>query len=188
MVAPEGGAHFAEDDAGLADFSEGADDAGFGLGAHGFVGVVPFAEDAHADEVGFLAGDLLFGEGAALRAEVGLSAPGAAGFFHLVFNGEAVAVPAGEVGGVVSGEGFGADDEVLEAFVDGVSDVDVAVGVGGSVVEDEEGPGFGGASDFGVELIALPLREHFGLAAREVAAHREGGPGQVEGFGVGGFF
>ena len=51
-------------------------------------------------------------------------------------DGEAVAVPAGDVGGVEAGHGLGFDDEVLDALVERVAEVDGAVGVGGAVVED----------------------------------------------------
>lgn len=54
-----------------------------------------------------------------------------------MFDGEAVAVPAGDVGAVVSSHELAPDDEVLERFVHEVTEVDGAVGVGGAVVEDE---------------------------------------------------
>ena len=186
--APLRGSELADDDSGLSDAAEGADDSGLGFGAHGFVGVVPFAHDAHADEVGALAVDLLFGEGAALGAEVGVGVAGDFVLLHLALHGQAVAVPAGQVGRVVSGEVFGADDEVLEAFVDGVSDVDVAVGVGRPVVEDEAGAAGCGLSEAVVEVVFFPEREGERFPPREVPAHRKRRSGQVERVGVGRFF
>ena len=52
------------------------------------------------------------------------------------FDGQAVAIPAGDVGGVEAGHGLVVDDEILEDLVDDVAHVDIAVGVGGAVVQD----------------------------------------------------
>ena len=61
-----------------------------------------------------------------------------------------MAVPAWDVGGVEARHGFGLDDEVLDAFVEGVAEVDGPVGVGRAVVEDVlRGTGAYGA-DLGV--------------------------------------
>ena len=54
----------------------------------------------------------------------------------LDLDGQAVTVPAGNVRGVESGHGPGLDDEVLEGLVERVAEVDCAVGVGRSVVQD----------------------------------------------------
>ena len=55
----------------------------------------------------------------------------------LPLDRQAVAVPAGHVGRVLAEQGLGADDHVLERVVERMADVDVAVGVGRAVVEDE---------------------------------------------------
>ena len=58
-----------------------------------------------------------------------------------------MAIPAGDVGRVEAGHGFGLDDEVLEDLVEGGAQVDVAVGVGRAVVQDVSGAaGAGGAN------------------------------------------
>ena len=54
----------------------------------------------------------------------------------LRFDGQAVAIPAGDVGGVEAGHCFVADDDILEDLVDDVAHVDIAVGVGRAVVKD----------------------------------------------------
>ncbi len=58
-------------------------------------------------------------------------------YFDLVLDRQAVAVPARHVGRVEAGQRLRADDDVLEDLVDRVADVDVAVGVGRAVVQDE---------------------------------------------------
>ncbi len=74
------------------------------------------------------------------------------------FDGEAVAVPAGDVGGVEAGHGLGLDDEVLDALVEGVAEVDGSVGVGRAVVEDVFGGAGAGGADLGVEVAVAARR------------------------------
>ncbi len=97
------------------------------------------------------------------------------------FDGEAVAVPTRDVGGVEAGHGFGFDDEVLNALVEGVAEVDGSVGVGWAVVEDVFcGAGTGGA-DLGIQVLLLPPRQASRLVLRQVGLHGEGGLGQIQG-------
>ncbi len=89
-----------------------------------------------------------------------------------------MAVPAGDVGGVEAGHGFGLDDEVLEGLVEGVAEVDGSVGVGGAVVEDVAGGAGAGGADLGVEVLLLPGFEAEGLVDGQAGLHGEGGLGQ----------
>ena len=92
-----------------------------------------------------------------------------------------MAVPAGDVGGVEAGHGLGLDDEVLDALIEGVAEVDGSVGVGRAVVEDVFGGAGAGGADLGVEVLLLPGGEANGLVLRQVGLHGEGGLGQVQG-------
>ena len=94
-------------------------------------------------------------------------------FGDLVLDGQAVAVPAGDVGGVVALEREVAGDEVLEHLVEEVPHVDVAVGVRRAVVQDEFRAVCGGGADLLVQLVFLPFRDPAGFAFRQVAAHRK---------------
>ena len=96
------------------------------------------------------------------------------------FDGEAMAVPAGDEGGVEAGHGFGFDDEVLDALVEGVAEMDGSVGVGWAVVEDVPGGSGAGGADLAVEVFALPGGEAGGLVGGQIRLHGEGGLGQVE--------
>ena len=100
----------------------------------------------------------------------------------LDLDGQAVAVPAGDVGGVMPEHGAGLDDEVLEDLVEGRAQVDVAVGVGRAVVEDEGRTAVGGAllEDALVEPVRLPLPDRLGLLLGQGGLHGESGLGQVE--------
>ena len=63
-------------------------------------------------------------------------------------------------------------------------DMDVAVGVGRAVVEDEAGPPLGGGAQTAVEVEALPARQDFRLPLRQAGAHRKIGFGQKQRFAV----
>jgi hypothetical protein len=108
----------------------------------------------------------------------------AVGLFDLVFDRQAVAVPARHVGRVEAGQRLGADDDVLEDLVHRMADVDVAIGIGRAVVEDEARAPLGGGADLLVQLLLLPLGDPARFPLGEVAAHREGRVGHVEGLAV----
>ncbi len=84
-----------------------------------------------------------------------------------------MAVPAGDVGGVEAGHGLGFDDEVLDAFVEGVAEVDGSVGVGRAVVEDIFGGSGAGGADLGIQVLLLPRLKALGLVLRQVAPSSE---------------
>ena len=94
-----------------------------------------------------------------------------------MLDGEAVAVPAGDVGAVVSCHELAPDDEVLECFVHEVTEVDGAVGVGGTVVEDECFASFTGGLHRVVEALLVsqrvPSLEGCRLVLHEVGLHGE---------------
>ena len=166
--------------AGPLDLPQHAQGVGLELEVHGAVGVVPVAQHAQADEVGLLPFDLFGGIGAAQLAEFRWRNVLAVGLLDLQFDRQAVAVPARHVGGVEAGQRLGLDDDVLEDLVHRMADVDVAVGVGRAVVQDELGPAGGGLADRLVAFLLLPALHPAGLALGEVAPHRERGVGQVE--------
>ncbi|MNZ73879.1 hypothetical protein D3C78_923070 [compost metagenome] len=177
-----------EHEAALDHLGQGADLAGLVGEVHGLVRVAPVAEHAEADEVGLLALDLLGGIAAAQLAGLVRRQVLAVGDLDLVLDRQAVAVPARHVGGVVAGEGLGADDDVLENLVDRVADVDVAVGVGRAVVEDELRPLGAELAQLAVQVDAVPVLEHFRLALRQPGLHRECRVRQVQGRFVVGHF
>ena len=88
------------------DLAERADLVGFGLEGHRQVGVVPFTQNAEADEVFFLALNLFGGEGAAQLAHLVAGNVFAVQFLDLVFDRQAVAIPARYIRRVESGQRF----------------------------------------------------------------------------------
>jgi len=173
-----------EEEAALVDLAESADLVGLVAEGHRQVGVVPLAQHAEADEILLLALDLLGGKGAAQRARLVGRQVLAVQLLDLVLDRQAVAVPARHIGRVEAGQRLRAHDDVLEDLVDGMADVDVAVGVRRAVVEYKPRPPGRGLADLLVELAALPVGDPLRLAPGEIALHREGRVGKVQGFSV----
>ena len=153
---------------------------------HGGVAPVPGAQHPQAAELLALLDDPLVGIDPAGGAELGLghlvlgAAPGAELLLDLPLDGQAVAVPAGGEVHVVAQHQPGADHEVLQDLVQGMADVDRAVGVGRAVVQHEQGPAVrlplrpGGA----IEVDVGPAGQDLGLELGQPRPHGEGGLGQ----------
>ena len=94
---------------------------------------------------------------------------------------ETVAVPTRHVRRAETAHGLVTQDGVLEELVERGADVDVAVGEGRTVVEDEGGLAGGTGLDLAVETVALPMGDADGFAFGQAGPHREVGDGQVEG-------
>ncbi len=166
------------------DPPQGADDLRLEGEVHGEIGPLPVSQDAEPLEVGALAVHLLGGIFPAGDPKLGradLVAGLALLLLHLELDGQAVTVPARHVGGVQPIEGAGLHDDVLEHLVDRVTDVDLAVGVGRPVVEDETLGPRPRLADQAIEVHGLPGREHRGLALGQVGFHREARVGEVQG-------
>jgi hypothetical protein len=114
------------------DAAEGAQLLGLVSGRHREIRTLPVAEHTETLEVAALLLDLLGRERAAGRAErVGVELLPGPPVLLLdgVLDGQTVAVPAGDIGCVVTLERARLDDDVLEDLVERVTDVDRAVGV-----------------------------------------------------------
>ena len=159
---------------------------------HGGVAVLPVGQDAQALEAVALDVDPLAGIGAALLAELGLgdlvlaAALAAQLLLDLPLDGQAVAVPAGhEVYVVAHGEAR-ADDEVLQGLLQGVADMDGAIGVGRAVMQHEQRragrlPRLAGGV---IEADLVPLGQNLRLLLRQTCAHGEVGLGQEDGLAI----
>ena len=127
---PEDGLEPAVDIALLAEAKERLDDFGFEGGCHREVGVVPVTADAEALELCLLCG---YPAGCVLAAACteGIGRPLdfllAELFDDGDFDGQAVVIPAGDVGRFVTSHRLIFDNDVLEGFVKRVSKVDVAI-------------------------------------------------------------
>ncbi|KAF5054609.1 hypothetical protein DSECCO2_386240 [anaerobic digester metagenome] len=157
---------------------------GLVLGCHGQVGLVPGAQHPEALELLALDVEVLESVFAALLAdledrELVLAAQL---LLDLELDGQAVAVPAGDVLRLAARHVAVLDDDVLQDLVHGVADVDVAVGVGRAVVQDVGFLAVVGGNHGPVGVIGVPAFEHLGLVLGQAGLHGEGGGGEIEGF------
>ena len=96
-------------------------------------------------------------------------------------DGQAVGVPARNVGGVSPRHHLVLDDEVLQHLVEGRSQVDVAVGVGGAVVEHKAfRSAFPCLQGLVVDVLLLPELQKGGLPLRQIGPHGEVRDGKVQ--------
>ena len=103
------------------DQRKGAQLFGFEARRHGEIRMIPIAEHAQALEFGALQIDLLeriFAARRAKRLGVDFLSDAAVGLLDLHFNRQAVAIPAGHIGGIVAIQGARFDDDVLENLVE----------------------------------------------------------------------
>ncbi len=125
------------------EFADLAHDLRLGRRGHGRIGILPIALDAEPLELRTLHVDPIGRELAALLTElrdrhVVLVLLGVAILLlDLPFDRQAVAVPARHIDRVLAELLLHAVDHVLQDLVEGVADVEVAVGVGRPVMEDE---------------------------------------------------
>ena len=147
---------------------------------HRRVRMIPVAEDAEPLEVLLLPLDLLGRIRAAQPLRLGRRQVLAVRLLDLHFDRHAVAIPAGHVRDIEAGERAALDDRVLQDLVDGVTDVDVAVRVRRTVVQDEARPAARRDANRVVHAIAPPRVDPAGFPAREIAAHRKRRVRQVQ--------
>ena len=156
------------------ELGEDAQDAGFVAGVHRQVRALPITKDAEAAEGTALDVDEFERKLGAAAADFGRLE--ARGFLDdLELDRQAVAVPAGDKRHGVAGHGLGFDDQILEQFIERGAHVDVAIGEGRAVVENEFrrlGRAAAG-EDFLVEPVGFPAREAGGFVLHQISPHRE---------------
>ena len=160
-------------------------DGGLGLVVHGRVVVAPVALDAEALELGHLHADPVLGElwhsmRNSLTAPCPCPGPCAVLFLDLPLDGQAVAVPARHVVGIEAQHLLGARHHILQDLVEGGAHMDVGVGVGGPVVQDELGPALGRRAQAVIEAELGPTLEQLRLELGQPGPHGERGLGQEQ--------
>ena len=179
--------HALVDKALLRHLAKDLDLLGLKLGQQGDIGVLPLAQHAQALELAGHLFDVALGVLPALGAELGGGHLLPLDLFvleHRRLDGQAVGVPAGDIGGAPAGHVAVLDDDVLEDLVEGGADVDVAVGVGRAVMEDEGGLALVLLHQLVVEVVVVHLPEHVRLPLGQARPHGEVGLGQVNGLVV----
>ena len=165
------------------DLSEAADDVRLGVEIHGEVGMIPVADYAEALEVSLLGLNLGLRVLAALLAELsgGYLAAGLSDLLlNLELNREPVAVPARDIGSIIAGERLRLEDDVLQDLVDGMPEMDIAIGVRRAVVENEALSASPCRTDCSVEILLVPGVQHSRLPLRQVGAHGEFCVGKIQ--------
>ena len=159
-------------------------DGGFVVVTHGEVGVFPVPDHPQALELLPLDVYPALGVFPALLPddELGKLPPfDLELLFHVELDGKAVTVPARDVGAVVARHAAAFHDEVLEHLVESRSHVDVAVGIGGAVVEHEEGGILAGLEHLLVKPHLLPIFQKLWFPLGQVGLHGEVCAGEVQG-------
>ena len=152
------------------------------------VRMLPIGVHAEALEALALHVDVFLGPFAAEAAQRGLvdlgHFVGAESLLHHMLDGLAVAVPAGHVGREEPALRMGLVHEVLEDLVEGMADMDGAVGVRRAVVQDEGLAVLVLLENLLVDMLFFPLGQTLRLALGQVSPHREVGLRQVHRFFV----
>ncbi len=170
--------------------SELAHDGRLVRGRHRQVRMRPVAEDPEPPELAALDVDELERVGPAAPALLGRihgAAHVASGLVEpellvdLMLDGQAVAIPAGHVDGIVAEHRPGLDHDVLEDLVERSPHVDVPVRVGRAVVENPARAALPAGAKLAVEVAGVPAAEELRLPLGQVRPHGEVGPGKVEG-------
>ena len=160
-----------------------ADNVRLKLKVHGQVGVRPVSEHTHPHKIGLLSFDLLTRIVAALLPKLGCShlmAWLAHFLFHIEFNGQAVAVPTRNEGGVKARQRLEFDDDVFKYLVDGMPNVELTIGIRGAIVEDKGRFALPRFAHLAIQIHLSPSLKALGLALRQIGLHREISLGEIQ--------
>ena len=165
-------------------FTENANLICFKALAHGGVGILPIADNTKALETLALNVNILVGvcfAGAAEIRNAHLLVVELLLFDNSAFNGHAMVIPAGDIGGVVAAHGVGTHDKVLDRLIQCVTHVDITVGEGRAVVEREAGLTLVLLEHFVIYIQLFPVLEHVRLALGKPGTHGKIGFRQING-------
>ncbi len=168
------------------EFADLGSDLRLGAIGHGQIGIVPIAQHTQPLELLALDVDPFVSEVAAFLAEFGdrdgvlVLTFGAVFLFNLPFDRQAVTIPARHIAGIIAGHLARPVDDVLQDLVQRVADMQMAVRIGGAVMQDELLAALGIRAQTGPQVGLRPALQDFRLALRQARAHREIGLGQVD--------
>ena len=174
--APAHGFQVAEEQIAFVEAAESLRDHRFVPEAHRRVGMRPQTPDPEPLELLPLYVDELLRVLAASAPDrdcVHLPLLGPELLVDLLLDGETVAVPAGNVGGIEVHHRAASHDDVFQDFVHRRAEVQVPVRVGRPVVKDELGPAAPRVANPLLQPHLRPRRQPRGLAPRQVGLHRE---------------
>ena len=165
----------------LGKLEQFGDDRRLGVEVHRQIGMRPVGADPQSLELFALDVHPVLGIGAALGSKLAdrdlilvellLSIL----LLHLPLDRKPVAVPARNIRGILAEQGLGAHDHVLDRMVERMADVDVAVGVGRTVVEDELLAPGAVLANLLVQSFGFPALKDRRLLLRQPGLHRKVG-------------
>ena len=162
----------------LSKFSAFPGDGGFVAIVHGQVRIIPDSHHAQALEFFALNVDKLLGIGPAQSTNLGhaeIFLFFAEFFVHIMLDGQAVAIPARHVDGIVPCHLSGPDNDVFQYFIERRSDVNIPIGIRGSVVKNKLLPSFGTFSYLFVKAGIIPGFQLFRFPFYQAGFHRKFG-------------
>ncbi len=158
------------------DIAKCPQDIGLGLGIHRQIRILPITQHTQALKVFALSGDLFLGEGSTGVTKFfgGYRITRLAdGLLDLVLNRQAVAVPAWDIDSIVAVETARFDNNILEDFVHGMADMNIAIRIGGAIMQDVAlAPAAAGPQSL-VNAFIAPARQTHRLAFGKPCAHRK---------------
>lgn len=101
-----------------------------------------------------------------------------------MLNGQTVAVPARNIRGLETGQSAGLEDNILEYLIKGRTEMNIAVGIGRAVVENEQGPVRCFFLKLLIEFFLVPVFQVLRLFLGQIGLHLEFGFGQIQGIPV----
>ncbi len=124
----------------LNDFAQRPNNIGLKLVIHRQVRVFPVAQHTETHEILFLPVHLTACILPAFLTkcfDVDLDAGLADLLFNLVLNRQPVAIPAGHIRSIIATQSTGLDDDILQYFIDRMTDMNIAICVGRAIVQNE---------------------------------------------------
>ena len=141
---------------------------------HGAVRSLPVAHNAKTLEAGHLLLNEVLGKVLACLTEFGdghFLVQLLLGILDGALDGKTVVIPTGHVGGIVPHHCLRANNKVLQGLVQSVTHVNVAVGKGRAIVEDEGLFILVLLQHRVVEIDAFPILQRIGLTLRQIGSH-----------------
>ena len=142
------------------NFSQCANGVRFHLIIHCQIGTFPITKDAETHKTLTLAFDLLHGIFTTLFAEGGVldfDAGFANLLFYVVFNGQTVTIPTGNIRRIKAAHGARFNDNIFKGFVYRMTQVNLAVGVRRAIVKNILFAASAGLANLLIEIAVLPF-------------------------------
>ena len=80
-------------------------------------------------------------------------------------------VPARHIRCIKASQGLASQDDVFQDFIDGMTDMDIAIGIRRAVVQDKFRPALHFFAQFLITLLLIPAFQPFRLAFGQIASH-----------------